>query len=154
MVVLGISLGSRTTGIAVIKDKELLVARSLTLRKKDTTNHCSTLQNCIQQYKIMMVVIKMPPVTHISERLKELLAQCLALFQYHGCMVEVQDTKTIKAVMPDIRNKPDLIAFATQCYPDLVPLEAKERTNKQKYHEKMFEAVVIAHLKSQERSSP
>jgi len=154
MFVLGISLGSRTTGVAVINDNELLVARSLTLRNKNSTIHTSTLDNYIRQYKIFMVVIKLPPLTHLSDRIKELLHGCLALFQYHGCMVEYKDTTVIKASMPDIRNKSRLIQFVSGTYPQLAPVQAKELANRQKYHEKMFEAVMVAHLCRQEKHYP
>ena len=109
MTVLGISLGSRVTGIAIIKNNELLVFRSLTLRNRKTTVHTSSLGNYIQQYKVHMVVIKTPPVTHLTQRLKQLLDQCVILFQYRGCMVEYKETKEIKAYLPDIRNKRDIM---------------------------------------------
>lgn len=150
MVVLGISLGSRTTGIAIIKDNELLVARSLTLRNKQTDNHMDTLGNYILQYKILVVVIKLPPITHITNRLKELLHQCIALFQYHGCMVEYKESAEIKMHMPELKNKLHIINYATAQYTDLLPYQSKELANKQKYHIKMFEAVIIAHIKHAE----
>jgi len=154
MVVLGISLGSRTTGIAVIKDNELLVARSVTVRNKKSTVHTATLSRYIQQYKIFLVVIKMPPLTHISERIKELLSHCLTLFQYHGCMVEYKDTKNIKETMPEITNKLDMIKFVTITYPGLVPEMTKELSNKNKYHQKMFEAVMVAHVSKEQKHYP
>lgn len=150
MVVLGISLGSRTTGLAIIKDNELLVARSLTLRNKRTDNHTDTLGSYIRQYKILVVVIKLPPITHITNRLKELLHQCITLFQYHGCMVECKESAEMKRHMPQLKNKLEMINFATAQYPDLLPFQSKELENKQKYHVKMFEAVIIAHIKRAE----
>ena len=154
MTILGVSLGSRITGIAIIKDTELLVARSFTLRNKATKIHTATLDSYIRQYRIATAVIKMPPPTHITERLKEVLHQCLSLFQYHGCMVEYNDIKFIKERLPELANKKAVMRFATATYPALTPLNQKELTNKQKYHVKTFEAVVVAHLKKQRNSVP
>lgn len=149
MTILGVSLGSRTTGVAIIKDSELLVARSVTLRNKATKTHTAMLSSYITQYQIATAVIKMPPPTHITRRLKEVLRQCLALFQYHGCMVEYNDTRFIKERLPELANKKAVMRFASTTYPALIPLHQKELANKQKYHLKMFEAVVVAHLKKQ-----
>jgi hypothetical protein len=148
MTVLGISLGSRVTGIALIKNNELLISRSLTLRNKNTTIHTTTLDNYIRQYRVVVVVIKMPPVIHITERLKELLRQCIEVFKCRGCMVEYKETKAIKAHLPDVRNKWDVMEFASTTYPDLAPLQTKELAGTQKYYLKMFEAVVVAHIKT------
>jgi hypothetical protein len=148
MTVLGISLGSRVTGVAIISNDELLVFRSLTLRNKNTDRHTSALDSYIRQYRVVSVVIKMPPVTHLSDRLIELLGQCVELFRYRGCMVEYKDTKAIKARLPDVRNKWGVIRFAAISYPDLAPFEAREIAGRQKYHVKMFEAVIIAHIQN------
>jgi hypothetical protein len=148
--ILGISLGCRITGIAIVKGTELLAAHSITLRNKRTKAHTETVNNYIRQYQISTVVIKIPPNTHITARLEKLLEQCLSLFHYHGCMVEYKDDKVIKKCLPDLTDKLSVIEFATAAYPILTPFHRKEIANKQKYHVKMFEAVVIAHMKEAE----
>jgi RNase H-fold protein (predicted Holliday junction resolvase) len=153
MTVLGVSLGSRVTGIAIVKNRELLVSRSLTLRNRNTTIHTATLDNYIRQYRVAIVVIKIPPVTHLTERLKELLRQCIELFQYRGCIVEYKETKAIKARLPDVRNKWDVIKFTSNTYPGLAQFERRELAGRQKYHVKMFEAVIIAHIQSLDMTS-
>ena len=148
MVVLGISLGTRTTGIAIVSGKELLDCRTLIVRTPATTTHTSTLAHYIKQYKILVIVIKLPPVSHITERLTVLLKSILKLFEYHGCMVQYKDMKAIKRTTSSITNQHSLIKFATQTFPVLTSLQDKEASNRNKYHHKLFEAVVIAHLQS------
>lgn len=149
---LGVSLGSRTTGIAVIKDQALVEASSLTLRNKDISIHTPKLEGYIRQYAIDTVVVKTPPVTHLSERLNSLLHQFVHFFTYHGCMVEYKDIKAAKQSLPDIENKNEAVAHVAQRYPRLMPILAREQNNKQKYHIKMLEAVIIAHIKHTERN--
>lgn len=144
--ILGVSLGCRITGIAILKGTELLVARSITLRNKATKAHTAIMDTYIRQYRIEVIVIKVPPRTHFTERLEYLLRQCLSLFQYHGCLVDYKDAKQIKARCPELGNKKSIIQFATAAYPALTLLHQKELTNKQRYHVKMFEAVAIAHI--------
>jgi RNase H-fold protein (predicted Holliday junction resolvase) len=149
MAILGISLGTRTTGIAIVQHKELLDYRTLTVRNTTKDTHTATLAHYIQQYRILTVVLKIPPATHLSAQLNTILTNILNLFEYHGCMVAYKDNTAIKQSVPAIRNKHDLIAFAAQHYPILTTEQTKEQSNKQKYHHKMFEAVLIAHLHQQ-----
>jgi RNase H-fold protein (predicted Holliday junction resolvase) len=154
MVVLGISLGTRTTGIAIIHDKELLESRTLTVRMVKPGAHTEAFDHYIRQYSIGTVVLKVPPLIHITGKLKAILKRALKLFEYHGCLVQYRDTEAIKEAVPHIANKHDLMAYVTEHYPVLTPIRDKELLNKNKYHEKMFEAVVIAHLHDREKNSP
>lgn len=151
---MGISLGNRTTGIAVVHNKELLEYRTLTARggKEDTRGAVAV--HYIRQYKIPTVVLKVPPASHLTEQLKAILRSLLKLVEYHGCMVRHTDTESIKRAVPGIANKRDLIAFAAGNYAELLPLQDKELSNGKKYHEKMFEAVVIAHLHAAFENGP
>ncbi|GAB3910140.1 hypothetical protein [Mucilaginibacter boryungensis] len=150
MAVLGISPGTRTTGIAVVHRRELLECRTATTRKSGPAVHAATAAHYLRQYKIRSVAIKVPPATHLSERLKAVLKCLLKLFEYHGCMVQYSDTSKIKTAVPGMRNKRDLMTFASGLYPLLAAEQSKEYGNSQKYHHKMFEAVVIAHLHEQD----
>lgn len=154
MVVLGISLGSRTTGIAIIHGGELLEYRTLTVRAQSATTHAEAFDHYIRQYRVVVVVLKVPPLVYLTERLKAILKDAVKLFEYHGCMVEYKDTDAIKVDVSAIGNKHDLISFATYHYPVLLPLKEKELSSGNKYHEKMFEAVVIAHLHDAGKNSP
>jgi len=154
MVVLGISLGTRTTGIAIMDGKELLESRTLTVRDPHQKVHSEVFDHYIRQYRVGVVVLKVPPLIHVTQRLREILLRAVKLFEYHGCMVEYKDIEAIKEAVPSIGNKQDLISFATLNYPLLGPMQAKELASGNKYHEKMFEAVVIAHLQSRGDISP
>ena len=150
MTILGISLGGRTTGIAIIKDGELLVNRSLTVRNKDSVAYATIIDDYVRQYRIGTAVVKTPPKSHISDWIKEIFHVCIEVFSYHGCMVEVRETKSMKAQAPMLTNKAQLLELAASSYPDLLPIKDREKANRQKYHVKMFEAVVVAHLKRTE----
>jgi RNase H-fold protein (predicted Holliday junction resolvase) len=148
---LGVSLGSRTAGVAIIKDKQLVVAQSLTLRNRSTTIHTSTLDRLIRQYRIKVAVVKTPPATHLSQRIKTVLQECVQLFSYHGCMVEYTDTRDIRQSMPEVRNKVQAMRHIAEVYPQLMPILEREAANRQKYHMKLLEAATIAHIKHTER---
>ena len=148
MIVLGISLGTRTTGIAVLRHRELLEYRTLTIRAAETHKQAATIARYIMQYRIVMVVIKIPPLSHLTEKLRKMLKSFASLFEYHGCMVQYKDTEAIKRQIPTIRNKEGLIRFVSETYTVLSPVQARHSANKQNYHYKMFEAVAAAHLYS------
>ncbi|MDB4921204.1 hypothetical protein [Mucilaginibacter sp.] len=144
MVVLGISVGARRTGIAIIANKELIIWQTLTINSI-TETHQQVLSRYVAQFRVSVVIIKLPPDTHITKRIADLLQSLITLFQQFGCAIHRRTDKSIKQALPTIKNKEDLIDFTTNQYPDLIPEKGKEQSNKNTYYIKIFEAVLIAH---------
>ncbi|MEO6500159.1 MAG: hypothetical protein ABIN95_14130, partial [Mucilaginibacter sp.] len=119
-------------------------------RAAEAGKQAAAIAHYVRQYRIVMVVVKLPPLTHLTEKLKEILKTFVSLFEYHGCMVQYKDDGAIKRHIPSARNKEGLIGFVCETYTVLSPVRAREINSRQKrYHSKMFEAVAVAHICSQ-----
>ena len=143
---IGISIGGRVMGIAVISDSELVAAHSLTLRNRQTEVHTNALNNYIRQYGAKVIAMRMPPATHHSERITELLGQCVELCKRRGCTIEYKNARMQRLELPQVSNKREAIQYVSQFYPQLVPIMERDCKNRQRYHTKMFEAVIAAHI--------
>jgi len=100
----------------------------------------------IAQYRVRHVVIKIPPASHHSKPFLMLLKKLSELVQLRGCMVACQTKADIKNIVPDVTNTETLMEYVTRHYPILLPEQARELASSQKYHIKMFEAVLAAHV--------
>jgi len=150
MVILGISLGTSTTGIAVISGGELTFSHTHSFRDTWTDDKAvlitSRYEHYIIQHRPHITIVKIPPVHHHSSALKQLLQTLKTLFQYHGCMVEYKTKEEMKAEMPDIQNHHQLMNHCVELYPILQPEYNKAVAGKNNYHAKLFDAVMVAHL--------
>jgi RNase H-fold protein (predicted Holliday junction resolvase) len=134
MVVLGISLGTTTTGIAVLNDGELIYWHTHSFRDKWSPDKAALITsrygNYVSQYKPKKVVVKIPPVYHHSGAIKQLLEKIKELFSYH---------------IPEVANHNQLMAYAIEHYPILLPEYEQAMAGKNNYHAKLFDAVIAAH---------
>jgi len=76
------------------------------------------------------------------------------MLTYHGCMVQYKTKADIKRALPGAKNTKDIMVHTARLYPPLILKHQRELQNRNKYHDKMFEAVIVAHLCKQENSSP
>jgi hypothetical protein len=150
MLILGISLGTTTTGIAVLKDKELIQWQTHSFREVWSEQKAEDIVNrfhyYIRQYRIEVVVIKLPPQSHQPTPVVQLLKKLVDLCAYKGCMVQTCTKRDIKKEIPGARNNNDIMLFAITHYPIITPEYTKALAGKNQYHKKLFEAVVAAHL--------
>lgn len=153
MVVLGISIGTRITGIAIISDMdktELIAWQSHTFpaqwSKSKMAQIITRYEKYIKNHRVTMVVIKIPRLSHHNKAIQNLLSKLRSLIAFHGCMMDYTTLNELKGKMPQIQNSSGIQDYAVSQYPVLLPEYARERVNKKPYHHKMFEAVVIAHL--------
>lgn len=149
MVVLGISIGTRVTGIAIINDTELIAWQSHTFpaqwSKAKMEQIINRYEKYIRTHKVTMVVIKIPRLSHHNNALKSLLSKLRSLIAFHGCLMDYTTLNELKTALP-IQNSFDIQTFIVRQYPVLIPEYNRERVNKRPYHHKMFEAVLIAHI--------
>lgn len=150
MVILGISIGTRSSGIAVFDNGRLEAWNTLSFRtawsEKKASNIVTKYEAYLKKHKVTVVVLKIPPLTHHTEAILTLIKKIQEIVVYHGCMVEYKTQTDIKTAIPEIRNGRDLINHTATLYPALVPKLHKELVNRNSYHDKMFEAVLVAHL--------
>lgn len=146
---LGISIGTRVTGIAIINDTELIAWQSHTFpaqwSKAKMEQIINRYEKYIRTHKVTMVVIKIPRLSHHNNALKNLLSKLRSLIAFHGCLMDYTTLNELKNTLP-IQNSFDIQTFIVHQYPVLLPEYNRERVNRRPYHQKMFEAVLIAHL--------
>ncbi len=112
----------------------------------------SRYEKYLKDHNVTMVVLKIPRISHHTEAILHILDKIQAIITYHGCMVEYKTQAEIKTAVPHIKNNQDLIEHATTLYPVLLSEQKRELTNKNSYHDKMFEAVIVAHLCKEEHN--
>jgi len=155
MVILGISIGTRSSGIAILHNGKLVAWNTLSFRnvwtEKKADKIVSRYDAYLKKHKVTTVVLKIPPLSHQTDAILNLLQRIRELVTYHGCMVEYKTKEEVKKAIPEIRNTRQLISHASNLYPVLLPESMQELSNRHSYHHKMFEAVIVAHMWKQER---
>jgi len=150
MVILGISIGTRTSGIAILENGSLQTWNTLSFRNKWSERKADKIiakyDHYLKRHKVTVVVLKVPPFTHQTEAILTILKKVQDLIGFHGCMVQYKTQAEIKQAIPEIRNGRDLINHTAKLYPILIPEHNRELVNRNSYHDKMFEAVLVAHL--------
>jgi RNase H-fold protein (predicted Holliday junction resolvase) len=150
MVILGISIGTRVTGIAVVNNTELIAWQSHTFTaqwsKAKMEQIITRYEKYLRSHKVTMVIIKIPRLSHHNASIRDLLSKLRALITFNGCMMDYTTLNEIKTKLPQVQNASDIQDYILNIYPVLLPEHTRERVNKKPYHHKMFEAVLIAHL--------
>ena len=155
MVIFGISIGTRNSGIAILDNGKLVAWNTLSFRnvwsEKKAKRIVSKYDRYLKKHKVTVVVLKIPPFTHQTEAILTLIKKIQEMIVFHGCMVEYKTKAEIKHAIPEVRNTRDLIKHTVMLYPVLTEEQTQELANKNSYHDKMFEAVMVAHLWKKER---
>lgn len=150
MRILGISLGTRDSGVAIISHGQLIHWKTHSFHERWSAAKLNDIlirfDRYITQFQIRHVVIKIPPATHHSKEFLLLLKKLSELVKYRGCMVAHQTKVDIKNQVPEVTNAGTLMEYVTRYYPILQPEQAQELAGRQSYHIKMFEAVLSAHV--------
>jgi len=152
--ILGISLGAKRTGIAIISYGTLIHWQLHTFfgtwSDKKSQRILDRYEKYIRTYGVKRIAVKIPPETHHSTAVVALLKALLERCQYHGCMVEYKTKTEIKQHIPEVQNANELIAYVTNRFPILTLEQERQLRNKQPYQIKMFEAVLMAHIEHQQ----
>jgi RNase H-fold protein (predicted Holliday junction resolvase) len=158
MVILGISIGTRTSGIAILSKQGLLSWNTLSFKNTWSEQKGDAIvrkyEKYLKHHRVTVVVLKIPRISHHTDAILRLLDNVNAIVAKHGCMVEYKTQEEIKTAVPGIKNRKDLMSHTTQLYPVLMRQQQKELENRNSYHDKMFEAVLVAHLWKIQNSYP
>lgn len=158
MVVLGISIGTRTSGIAIISKDGLVSWNTISFKDKWSEEKgayiVSRYERYLKKHNATVVVLKIPRMSHHTEAILSLLDRLQSIINQHGCMVIHKTQADIKAAIPNMKNSRDLMAHAAATYPILIPEQTRELASRNRYHDKMFEAVIVAHLCKEEHAYP
>jgi hypothetical protein len=157
MSILGISIGAKRNGVAVISYETLIHWKVHTTPGtwSDKKLQCiiDRYEAYIKKYMVKWVLIKVPPYTHHSLAVNAVLHHLLQLCQRHGCMVEYKTKASLQEYIPEVQRPKELMQYLTNRYPILIHEQQKELRSKQAYQAKMFEAVLAAHYLHQQISN-
>lgn len=150
MVILGVSLGTTTAGVALIEDKRLIHAQTHSFRALWSDQKADAivekLARHMWRYHVQTVVVKVPPESHRPPTMLELIKKVIAMCEYKGCIVSTCTKEDLKGHIPTARNHNDLMQFAIEHYPIVTPEFIRATQQKNRYHHKLFEAIVAAHI--------
>ncbi|PQJ11955.1 hypothetical protein CJD36_009185 [Flavipsychrobacter stenotrophus] len=150
--ILGISLGTRLLGIAVVYDGELSNFRvhsfggSWTEQKRRGISF--SLQKVIRKYAAAHIIVKIPPSTHCSQSIYNLLFDLREYAMQHGIPLKVCTIATMKTVYAG-KNKQVIIQAIASKYPNHAILSKLLHTQRKRgmvYHVKLFEAIACTEL--------
>lgn len=148
--VLGISPGTRTIGIATIKDGQLTKRQLLSYPQKWSDQKLqkmlSVLEGYLSKYTIQQVAIKIPDELPISTAYIQLVGAINVLCEQLGIQAQYYTLSELKqGYFPDRDiNKQMLISYLQQQYPELEYFSKNRK--RLSYYAKIFEAVGVARL--------
>lgn len=150
MIILGISLGTRETGICVM-DSGTLVDWQIHQYHAQWSEYKLQLilnqyKQYFQQYRINAVIIKVPPARFHSKKITQLLKHLDLLIQKYG--IKQYDFITKAEIKQNLlfKNTEELIVTVVKKYPVLQPVFDKGVANGHEYYEKIYEAVISAYI--------
>ncbi len=153
--ILGISLGTRLVGLAVVRKSELIDFR---VRKFYDTwsiekriEIIDAIERTVKKHGIKKIVVKTPKPHHCSQNISDLTNDIIVLGQRHNIRVMICTIATIlrKDKENTLKNKQSLIKWIICKHPDhkqLARLYAKEQQNNAPYYIKLFEAIACTEL--------
>lgn len=152
MVVMGISIGTRLNGIAVIAGNEFEAAQMFSIcgrwSPKKIDGFLRVYKRYIRRHRVSIVVIKIPKPSHFTLALKQLIRAVDTYVKKQGCLIEYTTIEQIKKAEPSIKNRNDVREFVVATYPELLLTKHKDIQNKQPYYMKLFEATIVAHIEN------
>jgi len=150
MKVFSVSLGTLDIGVAIFDHGQLSHWQTHPFRGPWSDEKLEAiLKRCdryITRYRVGYVVIKIPPISHISKTYLTLLKRLSDLAVERDCIVTCTTKSDLKGIVSDITNPKTLISYVTLHHPILLPEQARELASKRPYHIKMFEAVLAGML--------
>lgn len=153
-ITLGISPGTRSMGLALIQDGEL-VEWSVKTYKGSWTNSklkdiLYVLKTFIEEHEVTTIGLKKPDVFRTSTALEQLISELRVLCQRSSIVLSMFSLKTLKAQYSDEKGftKANMIKRVASQFPELYFDYNKEQKHRNSYYTKMFEAVAAAQIAS------
>lgn len=148
--ILGISLGTRSIGIAIIKNRQLNDCRIKTFPEKWSERKqkriVTFLSSVLHGYHIQTLAIKLPHPIRGSRWLCGLLTEIQSIASRLHIDVHIYYIEDIKWLCNEVGNKKELGEYIVQLYPEVRYEYEKDKNDKHGYYIKLFEAIASAHL--------
>jgi len=154
--VLGISIGTRKIGLAVMQKGQLLESKVAAFKGPWSDEKLASIMQCIQKCKehftASAIAMKIPNIAHHTDGLQTLITAIQHYCSTQKLKVQVYTITELKeALLSDRRKtKRALVAFIGEKYTELYKEYRKEYSNRNKHYTKMFEAIAAAELFSRE----
>ena len=154
-VVFGLSVNTRMLGLAIISGNNL-IDYEIQLRKEawcplKQEKILASLQPWFSSYNINSIAMSIPYENQTSSQTKELLESLSRYFTERNIPIYSYHIKALYTLCTEnkAKTKKEVMWFLAHLYPGLVRYYKKEIGNKNKYYIKLFEAVGVATLHSQ-----
>ena len=144
---LGISLGTRLTGLALMTGRslELWQIKNFEERwsERKLASIVKTIDRYLEDYAIIAVTIKIPEPCRSSFAIVRLTEVLMRLCERKGIRANTCTTNDLKLYC-NVRNRREMMTYATKLYPELGHVKEKADRVKKVYYVKIFEAVLSA----------
>lgn len=147
--VLGLSLGTRILGVAIVKGKELRLWQTKRWKRKWCPQKKEMLiayvHDLITRYGITAIGVKIPPRGHFSHGLIELVSELSKASAVNHLPLKnfrIQELK--RMCSQQSLNRDGMMQCIIKRFDFLQSHYLKEHSNKHSYHVKMFEAILAA----------
>jgi len=147
--IIAINPGTRYLGIAVFEGPELLDWRVKVFKgkwsKEKSKKVIMVIRSFIERYEPDVLAIKKLHRSRSSADLNQLVSKIKQLSKRKGLKVYQYSIKEVESffILEGKANKKKLAELVTLRYPELTHEFNKEKTHKNLYHIKMFEAVAL-----------
>lgn len=149
MTVLGISLGTKRTGICVLQDDTVLDANVHRYDDQwsDTKLHLiiTRYRQYVRRYGVTAIIIKIPPLKMHTAAVRKLMKKVEALAKQCYCEFDLITKKEIKLTLC-LASSGEIANYVKEKYPDLTVSYEKGVRNEQINYKKLYEAVLSAHI--------
>jgi hypothetical protein len=147
--VIGVSLGTRIIGVAVMKNKELIIYKTKTFTgpwtKKKAEQILCYIHSITKYYRIERFAIKTVNPIHSSSGLDDLFDSIMKKSQNMGIEIITYSLQDIKDALK-LTSIISIGEFVSNKHLELRKLYLKEINSAQTYYSKMFEAIALTEL--------
>lgn len=147
--ILGISIGTRKIGIAVLTGSELMVWETHVFAgwwsEAKETAILARFEKYLVRNSITAVAIKIPPIIPLDSPLQLILQKIQVVAGQYGCTITLYTKDDVKR-HTRLNHMNSVFEYAVLHYPVLRSKYRKEKQSTTQHHLKMFEAVITAHL--------
>jgi RNase H-fold protein (predicted Holliday junction resolvase) len=151
MTILGISIGTTSTAVAILRNGKLLDRELHTYHEVWSDMKLRQIINRYKRYvkkrNVQAIIVKIPPPRKHTKAMKLILKRVEALAKDHHCHFDLITKSEMRHELHlHVHSTNMLIECARVLYPDLGALYQKSIMNDHRYYRKLFEAVLAAHI--------
>jgi hypothetical protein len=150
MIILGISVGTSNTGIGILRDDNL-IERSIHSYHVPPWSD-SKMRIILNRYRehiikrnVTDIVVKTPLIYGKNKAITTLIKRIEQLAKEHDCTFITTSKRNIRQSL-DMHRREEFADYAVLLYPELSHLHSKGERNGHRYYNKVYEAVLSAHI--------